>query len=33
MISLQTAKLIAGTETPAGDGVTGALRCVVVLPS
>ncbi len=32
MISLQTAKLIAGTETPAGDGVTGALRCVVVLP-
>ncbi|VXB36430.1 conserved hypothetical protein [Luteimonas sp. 9C] len=26
---LRSARLISGTETPAGDGITGALRCVI----
>jgi hypothetical protein len=30
-MQLQTATLIPGTETPAGDGITGAMRCVIVL--
>ena len=29
---LQTAELVAGSETPAGDGISGALRCVIRLP-
>lgn len=29
---LELAALIPGTETPAGDGVSGALRCVLRLP-
>lgn len=28
---LETAELVAGTETPAGDGNSGALRCVIRL--
>lgn len=28
---VETALLVAGTETPAGDGVSGALRCVIRL--
>ena len=31
-MKLQTAELVAGSETPAGDGVSGALRCVIRLP-
>ena len=31
-MELQTATLIAGSETHAGDGLTGATRCVIVLP-
>ena len=27
-----TAALLPGSETPAGDGSTGALRCTLVLP-
>lgn len=30
-MEIQVAKIISGTETPAGDGVTGALRCVITL--
>jgi hypothetical protein len=30
-IILRTASLVAGSETPAGDGITGALRCVLLL--
>ena len=29
---LLTAELVAGSETPAGDGISGALRCVIRLP-
>lgn len=29
---IQTAELLAGSETPAGDGLSGALRCVLRLP-
>lgn len=29
---LDTAELVAGSETPAGDGLSGALRCVIRLP-
>lgn len=32
-MQLQVVELIAGTETPAGDGTTGALRCAIRLPS
>lgn len=32
MINLQTVTVIAGTETPAWDGLSGALRCIIVLP-
>lgn len=32
MISLQTATVISGSETPAGDGLSGALRCIIVVP-
>lgn len=31
-MQLQIATLIPGTESPAGDGITGAMRCVIVLP-
>jgi hypothetical protein len=31
-MQLQTVTVIAGSETPAGDGQTGAMRCVIVLP-
>lgn len=31
-MEIQVATIISGTETPAGDGVTGALRCVLTLP-
>lgn len=31
-MQLQTATIIAGTETPAGDGQFGAVRCIIVLP-
>ena len=31
-MKLLTAELVAGSETPAGDGVSGALRCVIRLP-
>ena len=31
-MEIQVATIIGGTETPAGDGVTGALRCVIALP-
>lgn len=31
-MKLQVATLVAGTETPAGDGINGALRCVLILP-
>jgi len=30
-MEIQIATIINGTETPAGDGVTGALRCVLML--
>lgn len=29
MNKLRNARLIAGTESPAGDGITGAVRCVI----
>lgn len=29
---LKTAQLVPGTESPSGDGLTGALRCVIELP-
>lgn len=32
MMKLQTATVIAGSEIPAGDGLSGAMRCVIVLP-
>lgn len=28
-MTIEWATLVAGTETPAGDGITGALRCVI----
>lgn len=31
-MNLQTATVIPGSETPAGDGLSGAMRCVIVLP-
>lgn len=31
-MELQIAELLKGSETPAGDGITGALRCVLILP-
>jgi hypothetical protein len=31
-VTLEIATLVAGSETPAGDGISGALRCVLVLP-
>lgn len=31
-MQLQTATVIAGSETYAGDGLTGAMRCIIVLP-
>jgi hypothetical protein len=31
-MKIQNAELVAGSETPAGDGVSGALRCVLRLP-
>ena len=31
-MELRVVNVVAGSETPAGDGLTGALRCVVVLP-
>lgn len=31
-MQIGVARVLAGTETPAGDGVTGALRCVLVFP-
>lgn len=31
-MQIEIARLVAGTETPAGDGITGAQRCVVILP-
>jgi hypothetical protein len=31
-MKLPTAELVAGSETPAGDGISGALRCVLRLP-
>jgi hypothetical protein len=30
-MQIETASIVAGSETPAGDGVTGALRCVLLL--
>lgn len=30
---LEVADLVRGSETPAGDGVTGAMRCVLTLPN
>lgn len=30
-MQLKVAKILGGTETPAGDGITGAQRCVLVL--
>lgn len=32
MMKLQTATVIAGSEISAGDGLSGAMRCVIVLP-
>jgi len=32
-MNLEIADLIPGTETPAGDGVTGAQRCILVTPA
>lgn len=31
-MQLEIATVIPGSESPAGDGVTGAMRCVIVLP-
>jgi hypothetical protein len=31
-MKLEVVQLVVGTETPAGDGVSGALRCVIRLP-
>lgn len=31
-MKLETARLVRGSETPAGDGKSGALRCVLSLP-
>ncbi len=31
-MKLETARLVRGSETPAGDGLSGALRCVLSLP-
>lgn len=31
-MQLQIATVIPGSESPAGDGITGAMRCVIVLP-
>lgn len=30
-MQIKTAKILGGTETPAGDGITGAQRCVLLL--
>lgn len=32
MMKLQTASVIGGTEIAAGDGLSGAMRCVIVIP-
>lgn len=32
-MNLETAELVLGSETPSGDGVTGATRCVLMLKS
>lgn len=32
-MGLEVAELVAGSETPAGDGITGALRCVLSFPT
>lgn len=31
-ITIRTAQVLPGTEIPAGDGLTGALRCTLILP-
>lgn len=31
-MKLEVATLVLGSETPTGDGITGALRCVLILP-
>ena len=31
-MKLEVATLVAGSESPAGDGISGALRCVLKLP-
>ncbi len=31
-MKLKVATVVAGTETPAGDGINGALRCILILP-
>jgi hypothetical protein len=33
LVNLEIASLVKGSETPAGDGVSGAVRCVLVLPN
>jgi hypothetical protein len=30
-MQIKTAKVITGSETPAGDGITGAIRCILLL--